>query len=367
MSRSALWLTISVALLFLLGLLMIFNTTAAEIMDRSLDVSLHAPLLKQGIYSLLGLVAGATIYRFGYENLIRYSIPLLLCACVLLVLVLVPGIGMKINGARRWIGFAGFPIGQPSEVMKVLVPAAFIYWFSKQAGGITFRKFIQMLGAFAIPLGLILIEPDNGTVALLCSLLVVLFFLSRIRLLYWAMPLSCLVILGGAIASQMPHVKNRLEIYIHPELDLKGKGHQPYQAKIATGSGKFYGRGLGESLQKFNYLPEARSDYIAAIYAEEMGFLGILILITLYLAITSIGLRIAFRAENRQAFLLAAVITFLIAIQAFGNLGVVSGLLPSKGMTLPFFSQGGSSLMINMICFFILLDISREGRVCAKS
>lgn len=366
MSRSVIWLTASVALLFLLGLVMIFNTTAAEIMDRSLDVSLHAPLIKQGIYSVLGLIAGMVVYRFGYENLIRYSVPLLCFLSLLLVLVLVPGIGMKINGARRWLGVAGIPIGQPSEAMKILVPVAFIYWFSKQSKEIAFGSFIKMLGAFVIPLGLILVEPDNGTVALLGSLLIVLFFLSRIRLLYWAVPLIFLTLVGGSVASQMPHVKRRLEIYIHPELDLKGKGHQPYQAKIATGSGKMYGRGLGESLQKFNYLPEARSDYIAAIYAEEMGFLGILVLITLYLAITSIGLLIAFRSEHKEAFLLASIMTFLIAIQAFGNLGVVSGLLPSKGMTLPFFSQGGSSLMVNIVCFFILLDIRRKEKACAR-
>ncbi|MBX7067294.1 MAG: putative lipid II flippase FtsW [Parachlamydiales bacterium] len=366
MTRAAVLLIITAQLLFSIGLLMIFNTTAAEIIDRSLDVSTHTALLKQIGYSLVGIVGGLIVYRFGYENLIRYSYPLLIFASLLLVLVFIPGIGMKINGARRWLGFAGFPIGQPSEGVKVLLPAAFIYWFSKQNKPIDFKPFLKMLIIFAIPLALILFEPDNGTAFIICLLFIVLFFLARIRLLYWAVPLFCLVLLGAAAASQMPHVHSRLEVYLHPELDLRGKGHQPHQAKIAAGSGKLFGRGIGESLQKLNYLPEARSDYIAAIYAEETGFLGIIALIALYIGMASAGFIIAIRAKECEAFMFAAILTFLISIQAFLNLGIVSGLLPSKGMTLPFFSQGGSSLMVNVICLFILLDISRKEALCSK-
>lgn len=366
MGRAAVILIISAQLLFSMGLLMIFNTTAAEIIDRFLTISTHAALFKQIGYALFGLILGLLIYRFGYENLIRYSYPLLIFVSFLLILAFIPGVGVKINGARRWIGIGGTPMGQPSEAVKILIPAAFIYWFLKQEKQISFKSFVKMLGAFAIPIGLILFEPDNGTASIICLLLVVLFFLSRIRLLYWAMPLLCLVLLGAVAAYQMPHVRNRLEVYLHPELDLRGKGHQPHQAKIAAGSGKLLGRGFGESLQKLNYLPEARSDYIAAIYAEEMGFIGILVLIIFYIAMASSGFAIAIQAKKMESFLLASGITFLIAIQAFLNLGIVSALLPSKGMTLPFFSQGGSSLVINIICLFILLDISRKEMQCLK-
>ena len=157
-----------------------------------------------------------------------------------------------------------------------------------------------------------------------------------------------------------PHVPDRIRVYLHPELDLKGKGHQPHQAKIAAGSGQLFGRGFGESMQKLNYLPEARSDYIAAIYAEEFGFIGILVLIALYLSFAYAGYLTAIRQTTQEAFLLASFLTFLIEIQAFLNLGIVSGLLPSKGMTLPFFSQGGSSLIMNLVALFILLDIARK-------
>lgn len=362
MSRAAVWLIVSVALLFSIGLLMVFNTTAAEIIDRSLSTNTHAALLKQITYSLVGILAGLFVYRWGYENLIRWSIPLAVGGTVLLVLVFLPGFGMTINGARRWLGIFGFPIGQPSECIKILVPAAYIHWYLKQEKPIGFVPFLKALAWLSMPMALILFEPDNGTTFIIFILLVVLFLLTRIRLLYWALPLFGISLLGATAAYHMPHVHDRIQIYLHPELDLRGKGHQPHQAKIAAGSGQLLGRGLGESLQKLNYLPEARSDYIAAIYAEEMGFIGVLALIALYIVLASSGFVIAISSSDKKAFLLAAILTFLISIQAFLNLGVVSGLLPSKGTTLPFFSQGGSSLMVNFIALFILLDISRKSK-----
>jgi cell division protein FtsW len=360
MTRAAVWLIVSVALLFSIGLLMVFNATSAEIIDRSLAVSTHTALLKQIFYGTVGICLGIFVYCWGHENLIKWSIPFLVCVTFLLVLVFIPGIGQSINGARRWLNVFGFSF-QPSEVAKMLIPAAYIYWFTKQEGPVEFKSFLKMLAWFAIPMALILFEPDNGTTAILIVLFMVLFFLTKIRAVYWMLPFFALVFLGGIAASKMPHVPDRIRIYLHPELDLRGKGHQPHQAKIAAGSGQLFGRGLGESLQKLNYLPEARNDYIAAIYAEEFGFVGILGLITLYMTLGFSGFLIALRASaQKESFLLAAILTFSIAIQAFLNLGIVSGLLPSKGMTLPFFSQGGSSLMMNMISLFVLLDIARK-------
>lgn len=361
MSRAALWLTILVSLLFSIGLLMVFNTTSAEIIDRSLDVSTHGALFKQIVYGVIGLFLGLLFYSLGHQWFLRWSTVLLTIGTLLLIMVFVPSIGQSINGAKRWIGFAGLTI-QPSECVKILIPIAFIRWVFTQPEPIQFKPFLKMLGFLSIPIGLILLEPDNGTTAIIFACLVVLFFLSRISWRYWALPLMMLMLIGGIAASRMPHVHDRLNIYFHPESDIKGKGHQPYQAKIAAGSGQFLGLGWGESLQKLNYLPEARNDYIAAIYAEECGFVGVLALIVLYASLAFVGFYIAFSSQDRGSFLMASILTFLIAIQAFLNLGIVSGLLPSKGMTLPFFSQGGSSLIMNIIAFFLLLDISRSAR-----
>jgi cell division protein FtsW len=263
-----------------------------------------------------------------------------------------------INGSHRWVGIGGYTF-QPSELIKVLLPAFYIRWY-RDRSEVDLRSFLQFLGLACVPIALVACEPDHGTTALLLVLLVVLLVLSRIRWIYWALPLVLLVGVGSVVAYQIPYVQKRIAAYLHPESDLRGKGHQPHQAKIATGSGQLWGRGLGESLQKLSYLPEARSDYIAAIFAEEMGFVGVLGLIATYLMWTGAGFAIAYRTRNREAFFLATTLTFVVSFQAFLNLGIVSGLLPSKGMTLPFISQGGSSLIVNCVIFFLLLDIYRK-------
>lgn len=360
--RLQLWLIFSVSLLFSFGLLMVFNTTSAEVLDRFLEESTHTSLLKQVLYGLLGLGFGALVYMYGYESFYKSSPILLVIFTVCLCLIFVPGIGQTINGSRRWIHFIGFSF-QPSECVKVLLPLVYIDWYLKQKSEIDFRSFIKKIASLFVPTFLILLQPDHGTTAIILSLFVVLFFLTKIRLIYWAIPLMVLLGVGGSFASRLPYVQSRIQVYLHPELDLRGKGHQPHQAKIAAGSGQLWGRGLGESLQKLNYLPEARSDYIAAIFAEEMGFMGVLGLIILYLTFTFSGIVIAMRAQDEAGFLIASILTFLVSIQAFLNLGIVSGLLPSKGMTLPFFSQGGSSLFMNFMIFFILLDVARKQKV----
>jgi len=231
---------------------------------------------------------------------------------------------------------------------------------------VSWRSFVRRLSVIAIPMALILIEPDNGTVAIILFTLLILFILTKLPWMYWGLPLLVLTLCGVGAALHMPHVAHRLQAYAHPEQDIRGKGHQPYQAKIAAGSGGLLGRGLAESVQKFDYLPEARSDYIAAIYAEEMGFLGMLGLIVLYVLIGASGFCLATQAESIEGFYLAAIFTFLICFQAFLNLGVVSGLLPSKGTNLPFFSQGGSSFLSHAMGISFILSVARK-RVCLGS
>lgn len=361
-NASSLSLICAVLFLFSFGLLMVFNTTSAEILDRTLQGSTHLPLFRQFLYGTAGVLVGIFSYFMGYQRLIKYSPVFLGIFVVLLALLYIPGIGQTINGSRRWLGVAGFSF-QPSECVKILIPFVYIRWFMQQKKGVGYLDFLKILAVLLVPILLILMQPDHGTTAILFSLLVVLFFLTKIRFVYWALPLLVLLSAGVWGAYQLPYVKNRIEIYLHPELDLRGKGHQPHQAKIAAGSGKIWGRGLGESLQKLNYLPEARSDYIAAIYAEEMGFIGVVGLIAVYLTLTFSGVAIAMRSPCPQGALLASILTFLISFQAFLNLGIVSGLLPSKGTTLPFFSQGGSSLVVNLVAFFLLLDIARKTKV----
>ncbi|MDN3505015.1 MAG: putative peptidoglycan glycosyltransferase FtsW [Rhabdochlamydiaceae bacterium] len=343
-------------LLCSIGLLMIYDTTSAEIIDRSSSVSMHHALLKQMLHGLLGIGLGFFIYKVGYQNILKHSWPILIFFTALLVLVFVPHIGLKLNGAKRWIRLFGFSF-QPSEFMKIIIPFAFIRMMQLKSYQVDMKDFIKSTLPFLIPLFLILIEPDNGTVAIILSTMVILFFLCRVNWRFWAGPILALSLVGGVLAFQLPYVRSRINVYLHPEQDLLGKGHQPYQAKIAAGAGGFLGRGMGQSMQKLSYLPEARSDYIAAIYAEEFGFVGIFFLTVLYMSITLVGFLIALRARDREGLYLAASLTFLLAFQAFLNLGVVCGLLPSKGTNLPLFSHGGTSLIANFAIIAILLNI----------
>lgn len=359
MNRTSATLIFCTLMLFAMGLIMVFNTTSAEVLDRGLDRDTRHALIKQLCYSVLGFIGAYLVWKAGYERILKYSGGLLVFGSLLLLLVFVPGIGQQINGANRWINLFGFSF-QPSELVKYLIPFYAISVFSRSTESLSFKDFLKLLGKIAVPTALILIEPDNGTVFILIMTFVVLFILTRLKWVYWALPLLLLTLLGGAAASQMKHVPDRIRVYLHPESDIKGKGHQPYQAKIATGSGGLWGKGLGESLQKLDYLPEARSDYIAAIFAEEFGFVGVMGLLILYMTIGCLGFYVAATAPNTASYYLASVITFLLCFQAFLNLGVVSGLLPSKGTNLPFFSHGGSSLLMNFLALSLLLNIAQK-------
>ena len=319
MGKTKLLLIISVACIIAMGLMMIFNITSAQIIDKSLEIDTKYDFLKQIIFLCVGIFLGLVIYLFGYKNILRLSPLYLFVFSIFLCLVFVPKIGLNINGARRWIGFSFFMF-QPSEFVKYLIPLYAINFFYKKDVSKDFFSFLKFLSVLLIPMFLIIMQPDNGTAIIILSSLVVLLFLKKIRYSFWAMPLTIVLLVGATIAYNMPHVRSRIKVYLNPESDLIGKGHQPYQAKIAVGSGGLYGRGVGQSIQKFNYLPQARSDYIAAIFAEEFGFLGILVLITLYLFVGFAGFYIAICSRDKEGFFVSSILTFLICFQAFLNL-----------------------------------------------
>lgn len=343
--------------IFSLGLIMVFETSSADVLDKSLACGTHGTLGRQLVYALLGIFSGGILWKIGYDDMLKMVPFFFWMLIVMLLLVLIPGIGIIRNGARRWLGVGSLSI-QPSEFMKYAVPMMYVEKItSRGSQKITFPFFLKLVSILCLPILLIALEPDNGTAAVICVSLVPLFIVSRIRLYYWLIPLTLLVSIGCGMAYHLPYVRGRIKIYLHPETDLRGRGHQPYQAKIAAGSGRVFGKGPGSSLQKLTYLPEAQNDYIVAIYAEEFGFVGILCLILLYMFFIYAGFTIALKTKDLRGAYLAVAITFLISFQAFLNFGVVSGLLPSKGVNLPFFSQGGSSLIANICGVVVLLKV----------
>ena len=352
-------LIVSVALLFLMGLIMVYGTSSAEILDDFVsEKGTNAAFIKQLVGGVLGIMVALCCCLLNYHNIIKLSRFLLPFSIFLLVLTFVPGIGLERNGAHRWIALGGVSF-QPSEMIKLVLP---LFYIDRIRGinpsDLNLRLLFKLLWPLFIPLGLIFLEPDNGTIGLIGLLMIVLFFISGISWKYWLVPVICASLFFCVAAYNIPYVKARISSYMNPEADILGKGHQPYQARIAVGSGRLTGRGLGRSLQKYNYLPEAQNDYIAAIYAEEFGFLGILFLIILYGMIVLLGSNIALSSPSREGGLLAFTVVFLIILQAFLNLGVVSSLLPSTGLNLPFFSQGGTSLLLNFACIGILFNIA---------
>jgi len=360
-------LLIICAIIFSLGVVMIFSTSSAEVMDLELERSTHQALYKQMLYAFFGVALSLGVFRMGYRNFLLYTPLLFFVFTLLLLLTLLPGTGRVVNGSRRWLNIPGFSF-QPSEFVKYIVPGFFIFRLGfLDVKTLSFFKFIRPLIPLTIPLVLILVEPNNGTVAVIVVTLVVLFFLSGIPAKYWAMPLLIFALIGGGFASQLPYVSARIKVYLHPELDIRGKGHQPHQAKIAAGSGGLFGKGPGNSWQKLSYLPEAQNDYIAAIFAEEFGFIGMMGLIFLYMAFALVGFMIAYHAADLQGLYLGSVITFLVTFQAFLNLGVVSGLLPSTGLNLPLFSQGGSSIIANLVGIALLQSIAVKKSVKKKT
>jgi cell division protein FtsW len=342
--------------LFLIGWIMVFDASSAEIMSRSSGKNLHIAATKQLISGGLAALIGAGVYYLGFDRLWRAVPYLFWGVTLLLAFTLIPGIGQKVNAARRWISIAGFSL-QPSEFIKYLIAPACIYFLSREQY-LTFSRFIQVMLKLLIPIALVFLEPDNGAVFVSLVGLVATLFILRIDMKFWMLPMLVIVACGAMVASKMPHVPARIRIYLNPELDLLGRGHQPHQAKIAAGAGGLWGRGLGKSIQKLEYLPEAQNDYIAAIFAEEFGFAGICVLIGLYLAMGLSGFAMAVRAPTLIAFQLMGSLLFTFLIQAFLNLGVVCALIPSTGMNLPLFSQGGTSLLVHGALIGMILSLS---------
>ncbi|MFZ4099668.1 MAG: FtsW/RodA/SpoVE family cell cycle protein [Chlamydiia bacterium] len=354
--RPPLLLSAAVAVLIVWGLLTVFNTSSAEVIDRLQMRSTHAALFKQTLFAGVGVLLCLTCWRRGIDLLLRRPWWLWGVTVALLVCCWVPGIGMAANGAHRWLRLGSISL-QPSEIAKIALPFLMVAWCRASAIQ-NWRSFLLCMAPIIVPIFLVLLEPDNGTTLIMLFEVTLLLFLLRVPAKYWAMPMAVVCLVGAALAWQMPHVHRRLEVYLNPELDLRGKGHQPYQARIAVGSGGLYGRGLGQGLQKLEYLPEAQNDYIAAIVAEETGFLGMLSLIACYCCILLSGAWIGLRQLRPELRALAVSLSCVLVVQACLNLGVVSGVFPSTGINLPLFSQGGSSLLCNLALVGWLLHIA---------
>lgn len=358
------WLILAVMGLFILGLMMVASSSVM-ISTRLYHQPFHF-LIRQVCYLSAGLVAAFFILRTDSRVWEKLSVPLLLMSILLLTLVLIPGVGRMVNGSRRWLAVGPISI-QVSELVKFTMILYLSGYFVRQKetiqhGVLGFMKPMLILGLLAI---LLLLEPDFGATVVITSTVMAMLFLVGIQLRYYVglVLIGCSALIVLAVSS--PYRLSRLTGFLDPWADQFNTGYQLTQSFIAFGRGGWFGVGLGDSVQKLFYLPEAHTDFLFAVLAEELGLVGILIVLLLYSILVLRGLVIGYNAWM-QARLFAAYtaygITFWLGLQAAINIGVNSGLLPTKGLTLPFMSYGGASMMVCVCVTALLLRIDYENR-----
>jgi cell division protein FtsW len=343
------------------GAVMVYSSSSAEsLLDGSGDPT--AFLKRYAIYAALGLVAMHVVSRGGLELVKRVTPWLLVGSFGITIAAMLPGIGVTVNGATRWVG-AGPVQFQPSELLKVALVLYGAQLLSARASSIRTlrglcRPYLLVVGAACL---LLLKQPDMGTALVICFATFCLLVASGARMRHIGIVVGALAVLALIFAIVEPYRRARLMSFVDPWKDAGGDGFQSVQAMIAMGSGGFFGRGLGESVQKIFYLPEAHTDMILAVVGEELGVLGVSALAALYGMIGYAGFRAAKAARDRYSSLLAAGVTSLILAQAVLNFFAVMGLAPLTGVPLPFVSYGNSNLIVLLGAMGLLLGVAARG------
>ena len=356
------WLFAVTLVLLSTGVVMIYSASAIVAADRFRDPYFF--LKKQVFWAALGCGALWLALRNDYRRLEKFVVPLLALAVLLLVLVLVPGLGVSVNGSRRWLRLGSLSF-QPAELAKlalVVYLAAFLARNRDELGEF-WRGVFPPLAVGGLLAGLVLAQPDLGSCLTLLVLTVGLLFLAGASTKWLAMLVVPALPLAAFAVWIAPYRMRRVFAFLDPWQDPRGSGFQIIQSWLALGGGGLFGRGIGESKQKLFYLPEAHTDFIFAIVGEELGFLGATLVVALFAVLVWRGLRIGVRAADPFGAYLALGITMLVATQTLVNLGVVTGMLPTKGLPLPFLSFGGSALLMTMLATGLLLNISQDARV----
>jgi cell division protein FtsW len=356
------WLFGVAIVLLAAGVVMVYSASAIVAADRFQDPYFF--LKKQLFWAVIGAACLWMAIRLDYRRLEHLVLPLLIFAGVLLVLVLVSPFGQAINGTRRWIRLG--PVSfQPAELAKLALVLYLAAFLAKKGEAIAeFRRgLLPPLAVAGVLAALVLAQPDLGTCLTLVTLTFTLLFLAggRVRhlglILLAALPTLALAIWVA------PYRVRRIIAFLDPWSDPRGSGFQIIQSWLALGNGGLFGQGIGASRQKLFYLPESHTDFIFAIVGEELGFVGATTIVALFAILIWRGLRIGLRAPDPFGGYLAIGITVLIATQTLVNLGVVTGLLPTKGLPLPFISFGGSALLVTLLSTGVLLNISQHAHV----
>jgi len=363
--RADRWLLLIVLLLSFTGVVMVYSSTALMSISESggafaTDSGVQFLYLKKHVMTLfISMLSMWFFYRISPATLRKHSYPLLVFSLLLLLCVFIPGLGVKINGARRWLKLWPSTF-QPAELAKfAMVLSLAAYLSSPGYNRDSFRAFVKPLAVMVIFQGIIIKQPDFGGAFSLGLITFSMLFLAgaRIKFILYTV-VSLLPVLIKLLMKS--YRMDRILAFLDPWKDPRGNGFQLVQSFIALGSGGVKGVGLGESKQKLSFLPEVNTDFIFALIGEELGFIGVTVVLCLFIGFFIRGLKVAGKAQSPFSYYTAFGLTMMITMQALINIAVVTGLVPPKGLPLPFISYGGSSLLVNFMAAGTLLRISRS-------
>lgn len=351
-----------ILLLLLIGLIIVTSASAPESLKVTNGASVFNYGLRQLMFAIIGLGLLIFMLKFPHPNLKRYTVIIAVCSIVALVAVLF--LGRSVNGARRWIYLGFFPF-QSSEFAKIGTVLVLAHYLSEIKKGVTnfFVGIVIPCFFVAIVCALIMMEPDLGTVIVIFGTLMMMIYVAGAKISHLTL-IALLGVAGVAVLVLMePYRFQRLLAFVDPWKDKQGNGWQIIQSLFALGSGGPFGLGLGMGRQKFDYLPEAHTDYIFSILGEELGLIGTVTVIVLFFLLAWRGYKTAIAARDPYGRILAAGLTSYLVFQALLNISVVTSSVPVTGITLPFLSYGGSSLLVSLFSVGILLNISKNSEL----
>ena len=353
-------LCIITIMLICIGIVMIYSASSIYSLDKYHDSLFF--LKRHLVFVFIGFILAFLAMVIDYRKLKDISKPFLLLALVLLILVLVPGLGRQVAGARRWFRFGTFSF-QPSELaaLAMLIYIADFLARKKEQLKDFWKGYLPPIMVLGSCVVLILMQPDLGSALALSIVVFLMLFSSGVKIKYLGLALICVIPLLYVLIFSVPYRRARIVSFLNPWRDPQGSGFQIIQSQVALGSGKFFGLGLGHSRQKLFYLPAAHTDFIFSIIGEEIGLLGTLAIAILFILFINKGLKIVSLVEDRFGYFLGLGVVLLISLKAVVNMGVSTGILPTKGLPLPFISYGGSSLVLDMVGVGLILNISRFG------
>jgi len=352
------WIFLSVLILLSMGLVMVFSASAPVAYNTYHDV--YRILKSQLLYAVAGFAGMFLAAGIDYRKWAKLAPFILILSILLLILVLIPGIGREVKDTWRWFYIGPFHF-QPSEIAKFALILFFSYSLSRRREQLNyfFKGLFPYILLIMVFSGLLLLEPHLSCTIIIIAVAFVMLFAAGAKIRHFVV-LGLPALLGlGTVVAFVPYMRARVLSFLDPWKDLRGDGWQAVQSLYAIGSGGLFGRGLGRSMQKFLYLPEPHNDFIFSVLAEELGYIGVLAVMLLFLILIWRGIKVAINAPDTFGSLLAAGITSLIAVQSLLNVAVVTSSVPPTGVSLPFLSYGGTALMMLMGEVGILLNISR--------